>query len=353
MEQFIGCDAHKKFSVFSSLDEKGVYGRAVRVGHEREVFRKFLQELPAGSEIALETSGCYYWIVDEMEQAGHHPRLAHALTAKRRMEGRHKTDALDARGLAMLLRNGTLPEVWIPPAELRDQRELLRWRMWLSGTRTRVKNRVHAVLQRYNVDLDFADVFGDGGRAEMLRRQGEIPAYSRESLVQQLQMVDWLESQIGECEASLEQMLYPSAERDLLDTLPCVGKILAAVMTLEIGTVQRFDGPDHLASYAGLVQAARQSAESKRLGRCPRDCNVYLKWAYVEAANLISIHRKKWPARHVTQLYERVQHKSKMHGKAAMAVARHLAEASYWMLRKQEVYQEPQVPRPVLSSTHG
>jgi len=353
MEQFIGCDAHKKFSVFSSIDEKGVYGRPIRVGHDREVFRNFLRDLPAGSEIALETSGCYYWIVDEMEQAGHHPRLAHALTAKRRMEGRHKTDALDARGLAMLLRNGTLPEVWIPPAGLRDQRELLRWRMWLSGTRTRVKNRIHGILQRYNVDLDFADVFGDGGRVELLQRQAELPPYSRESLWQQLETVDWLESRIAECEQSLESMLYPSAERDLLDTLPCVGKILAAVLTLEIGTVGRFQGPDRLASYAGLVQAARESAESKRPGRCPRACNVYLKWAYVEAANLISMHRKQWPSRHVTQLYERVKHSSKMHGKAAVAVARHLAEASYWMLSKQEVYREPHSRRPALSSTHG
>jgi hypothetical protein len=61
MEQFIGCDAHKEFSVFVSIDEKGVYGRTVRVGHDREVFRKFLGQLPAGSQIALETSGCYYW----------------------------------------------------------------------------------------------------------------------------------------------------------------------------------------------------------------------------------------------------------------------------------------------------
>lgn len=353
MEQFIGCDAHKQFSVFSSIDEKGIYGRTIRVGHDRTVFRKFLQALPAASQIALETSGCYYWIVDEMEAAGHHPRLAHALTAKRRMEGRNKTDALDARGLAMLLRNGTLPEVWIPPAELRDQREMLRWRMWLSGTRTRVKNRLHAILQRYNVALDFADIFGDGGRAEILQRQEELPPYSRASLVYQLQLLDSLESQIRECEQSLEQMLYPSAERDLLDTLPCVGKILAAVMTLEIGTAQRFAGPDRLASYAGLVQAARQSADTKHPGRCPRDCNVYLKWAYVEAANLISIHRKRWPTRHVTRLYERVKHKSQMHGKAAVAVARHLAEASYWMLTKQEVYREPQDQRKALSSTHG
>jgi hypothetical protein len=53
------------------------------------------------------------------------------------------------------------------------------------------------------------------------------------------------------------------------------------------------------------------------------------------------------------QLYERVRNKTKMHGKAAMAVARHLAEASWHMLKKQQVYQEPRSRRPALSSTHG
>jgi len=75
LKQFIGCDAHKKFSVFASTDEAGVHGRTTRVTHERKVFREYLRELLPGSEIALETSGCYYWIVDDMEQAGHYPRL--------------------------------------------------------------------------------------------------------------------------------------------------------------------------------------------------------------------------------------------------------------------------------------
>jgi hypothetical protein len=75
MEQFNGCDAHKTFSMFSSIDEKGVYGPAIRVGHDLEVFRAFLKKLPPKSQIALETSGCYYWIVDEMERAGPIPDI--------------------------------------------------------------------------------------------------------------------------------------------------------------------------------------------------------------------------------------------------------------------------------------
>src|SRR6478736_5368575 len=128
MEQFIGCDAHKKFSVFVAVNEKGQAGEALRVAHDRQLYREFLARLPAHSAIAVEASRNYSWLVDEMERAGHRPKLCNPLEAKRRMGLTNKTDKLDARGLAILLRNGTLPEVWIPPSELRDQRELVRMR---------------------------------------------------------------------------------------------------------------------------------------------------------------------------------------------------------------------------------
>jgi len=103
MEQFIGCDAHKKFSVFVAVNEKGQAGEALRVAHDRQLYREFLARLPAHSAIAVEASGSYSWLVDEMERSGHHPRLCNPLEAKRRMGLTNKTDKLDARGLAILL----------------------------------------------------------------------------------------------------------------------------------------------------------------------------------------------------------------------------------------------------------
>ena len=106
MERFMGCDAHKKFSVFVAVNEKGQASEAERVPHDRHVYREFLAKLPPHSVVALEASGHYSWIVDEMERLGHQPRLANPLEAKRRMGATKKTDKLDARGLAILLRNG-------------------------------------------------------------------------------------------------------------------------------------------------------------------------------------------------------------------------------------------------------
>jgi len=353
MEQFIGCDAHKKFSLFIAMNQEGGYGKPMRVSHDREEMRAFLKALPPASKIALETSGSYYWLVEEMERAGHQAQLAHALTAKRRMEGRHKTDERDARGLAMLLRNGTLPRVWIPPAELRDQREMLRWRMSVVESRSQVKNRIHGVLLRYNVAAQAADLFGQAGREELEQLLGQLPEWSRQSVQEQLETIDHLDQQIEECEQKLETLLEASAERDLLKTLPGVGQILSAVIALEIGDIGRFATAQNLASYAGLVPAARESAGKKRPGKCPADCNTYLKWAFIEAGNVVSRFQEKWRDRHVAQLYRRVKHNSRMHGKATVAVARHLAEASFWMLTQQQIYREPNGKRNVLSSTHG
>jgi len=103
MRHFIGCDAHKKYSLFVAVDEAGETKPAVRVNHDRESYRTFLRGLPARSSIAVETVGNWYWIVDEMQQAGHQPHLAHARTAKLMMGQLDKTDKLDARGLATLL----------------------------------------------------------------------------------------------------------------------------------------------------------------------------------------------------------------------------------------------------------
>jgi hypothetical protein len=126
------------------VDEKGRPGAPVRVEHEREEFRKFLRSLPAGSPVGVEASGGWYWLIEEMEQAGLEPHLAHALEAKQRMRGRNKTDPIDARGLAWLLYEKRFPEVWIPSARLLDLRGLLRSRLAVRAYQSGLKCRVIA-----------------------------------------------------------------------------------------------------------------------------------------------------------------------------------------------------------------
>ena len=353
MEQFIGCDAHKKFSVFVAVNEKGHAGEAMRVAHDRQLYREFLGRLPPHSMIAVEASGHYSWLVDEMERLGHYPKLANPLEAQRRMALTKKTDKLDARGLAILLRNGTLPEVWIPPSDLRDQRELLRLRIFLVRLRTRVKNRIHGTLARHNVQIPGADLFGDAARLKLGARLPELPTHSREAVEQELATLDFLEIQIESAEQRLEAIMKVRVEADLLKTLPCVGRILSMVLMLEIGRVDRFPTAAHLASYAGLVPRVHSSGGHTRMGQVCENVNRNLKWAFVEIGNLIVINQTRLAGAHVVRLYQRIK-RAKNHQKAVVAIARHLAEAAWWVLTKQEIYREPQGPRQqALSSTLG
>jgi transposase len=352
MEQFIGCDAHKKFSVFVAVNEKGHAGEALRVAHDRQLYREFLARLPAHSTIAVEANGSYSWLVDAMEVAAHRPRLCNPLEAKRRMGLTNKTDKLDAKGLAILLRNGTLPEVWIPPSELRDQRELLRLRIFLVRLRTRVKNRIHGTLARYNIQVPGADLFGVEARMELTARLPELPEHSREAVRQELATLDFLERQIESAEKRLEAIMKVSVEADLLKSLPCVGKILSMVLMLEIGRVDRFPTAAHLASYAGLVPRVRSSGGHTRMGQVCSNVNRNLKWAFVEIGNLVVVNQRKLTGTHVAKLYQRIR-RTKNHQKAVVAVGRHLAEAAWWVLTKQEVYREPKGTRQALSSTQG
>jgi len=352
MELFIGCDTHKRFSVFVVVNEKGQAGEAIRVPHDQESMREFLKRLPPHSTIAIEASGHYSWLVDEMERQGHRPKLCNPLEAKRRMGLTKKTDQLDAKGLAILLRNGTLPEVWIPPGELRDQRESLRLRLFLVQLKTSVKNRIHGTLARHNVQIPGADLFGVQARQQLASRLPELPTHCRSAIEQELATVDFLELEIDAIESRLQEIMKVSVEADLLKTLPCVGKILSMVLMLEIGKVERFPSAAHLASYAGLVPRVHSSGGHTRMGQVCHNVNRNLKWAFVETANLVVVNQKRLAGSHVVKLYQRIK-RSKNHQKAVVAVGRHLAEAAWWILTTQQVYREPNRSRPALSSTHG
>jgi len=342
MKHYIGCDGHKHYSIFVSMDESGHASAPQRVQHERTEFQDFLRCLPPGSPIALETSGHWYWMVDAMEQAGHQPILVHARKAKLLMGMVNKTDKLDAKGLATLLRNGTVPAVWIPPATLRDQRELPRLRMTFVRIRTALKNRIHAAFAKYGMALtDISDVFGTKGRQVLEQRLPELPPETRRAVREELALLEALQDQIDDLEGRIREVVRQTPEMVLLQTLPGVGPILAIVIALELGSIERFPNAEHFASYSGTVPRVQESGGHRRYsGAVRNDVNHYLKWAFIEAANCVVLNQAHWEGRHVVQLYQRLR-RHKGHAKAIVAVARHLAEATYWMLKKQEPYREP------------
>lgn len=353
MKKYVGCDAHARYSIFVTMDEKGRTEAPVRVEHDELEMRSYLGSLPPGSAVAIESTGNWYWLVRAMEEAGLDPRLAHALEVRKRLPGRNKTDHLDAKGLALLLRNGALPEVWIPPAKLLDLRDLMRTRLSIRQQGTTLKCRIHAALRRYGVRdySERADLFAFKSRAKLAASIARLPQQTRIATLHEWELLDFLEAQMGALEERIRQQIATIGWVRLLKTLPGVGTILGATIYLEIGEVERFPTPGNLASYAGLVPTVHASGGKTWQGPTPRSANHFLKWAFVEAANVIVTRQKQWADRYAVQLYQRLR-AAKCHGKAATAVARHLAESSWWILSKKQPYRAP-APATMSSSENG
>jgi transposase len=341
---FMGCDSHRKYSVFVAMDELGRTSSPIRVEHQLKELGLLLRHVPPGTDVAVEATGSWYWLVDEIEAAGLVPHLAQPFAAQRMVAtGGKKTDSVDARGLATLLRNGTLPETWIPDAANRDLRNLMRTRLALREYQTGIKNRMVAAINCYGLrdPEEDSDLFRGKGRVQLSVYKGKLPKHTQEAVIRQWSLVDELEKQIAELEQQLKQELKSVADAQRLKTLPGVGSVLGGTIYLEIGAVARFACPERLASYAGLVPVVHASGGRVSYGPTSKRSNLYLRWAFVEAANLAAARRKAHPERHVSRLYERLR-AGKGHQKAVVAVARHLAESAWWILTKQQVYREPQ-----------
>jgi len=339
--EYIAFDAHKHYTFASVAKPDGQVVREGRIEHDRGALRQFLERCEPGSPVAVETIGNWYWIVDEIEAAGCAPRLVHARKAKLMMGMINKTDKLDARGLNQLQRNGTLPTVWIPPGQLRDQRDLPRTRMVLVRQRTQLKNRIHATLAKYALQSrQVSDLFGARGMTLLRQHLAALPPHTAFATRALLDQVEHLDRQVRAFEQRMRVVFQPTPAIERLMTLPGVGFILAVVIALELGDVTRFPGAERLASYAGTTPRVRASGGKTRYGALRPDVNRYLKWAFVEAATTTNLLRGRYPRRHVSRLYERLACR-KGHPKAIGAVARHLAEATYWILTKQEAYREP------------
>jgi transposase len=353
MKKYIGCDLHKKYATFVVIDERGKTEPPVKVATDLLELRPYLRKLPAGAPVAVEASGSWYWFVDELEEAGLQPRLVNPREARKRLGRGNKTDPKDAAGLARLLAGGTLPEVWIPPAKLRDLRGLLRTRLALRRHTTALKNRIHAAIRRYGQHEagESGNLFSGKGRVQLAVYVGGLPEETRLATRHEWELVDEVERHIGELEARVRLSIGQIGYVRLLQSMPGVGPVLGPTIYLEIGDVTRFASPEKLASYAGLTPTVYSSGGKTWMGPTARASNHYLKWAFVEAANAIVMRKERYKGSHALSLYERLRGR-KQHSPAAVAVARHLAEASWWMLTKKQPYREP-APASMASSTNG
>jgi transposase len=371
LERCAGLDVHKRSVVACVLRsrEDGTVEEQVRtfgtMTVDLEALSRWLGERQV-EQVALESTGVFWWpVFNVLEEAGLAMLLVNPHHVKA-VPGR-KTDVADSKWLADLLRHGLLQPSFIPPASIRQLRELTRYRKALVRERTQEVNRLQKVLESANIKLAAVatDILGVSGRRMLtaladgeedpevladlakgqLRKKLEVLGRALEGRVQPhhrvlirsiLQHISFLEGAIEELEAEVGRALAPfQHQMVLLQSIPGVSRTAAATIIAEIGTdMSRFASSGHLASWAGVCPGNRQSG-GKRLSGKTTNGNVWLRGLLGEVA---------WAAvrQRDTAFGARFRRLARRQGKqkAVVAVMHSLVRVIYVMLRDQVPYQE-------------
>ena len=325
----VGIDLHRKRSHVAALDEHGVELLSRRIVNDPDTFVTLLGELDGESKIALEATYGWEWLADLLEDHGYELHLAHPLRTKAIASARVKTDAVDARTLAHLLRADLLPEAYVAPRELRDLRDLLRQRVVLTHMRSALKNRVHALIARQGIQRAHADLFGPGGRRFLdgLRLRPE----PRARLQTLLRLIADFDREIDALAHEIDRRAKHDPRVDVLCQIYGIGRYLGMLIVAEIGAIERFPSARHLCAWAGLTPTVRSSDARARLGHISGLGSKALRWALVEAAQKAC--QGGGPLR---QDFERI---AKRRGRkiAKVAVARKILTLCYYGLRDGEI----------------
>ncbi len=327
-QAYCGVDLHARSMFLCILDPRGHTLLHKDIPANPDAFLDAVAPFRDGLVVACECMFAWYWLADTCQEQGIPFVLGHALEMRAIHGTKTKSDKIDSAKIAHLLRAGLLPQAYVYPAAMRAMRDLLRRRAYLVRRRAEALTHVQIIHSQYNVAAPTGKLRYPANRVGVLDRVDDECV--RRTLAVDLDLAAHLDRQI----AALETFLAVQAKvHDLpnfyrLRSIPGVGKVLALTLLYEIGDIRRFERVGPFLSYARLVRPAKESA-GKRVGSSNAKMgNAHLKWAFREAAALMTRHEpavKAWAAR-----------KAKTHGKgkAQAILASKLGRAVYVMLRR-------------------
>jgi transposase len=331
MKKYSGIDLHSNNSVVLVSDEtdRVVYRERLpnELGRVLQALEPHRRELEG---IVVESTYNWYWLVDGLQAAGYRVHLANTAAIKPYDGLKRSGDDTDAAQLARLLRLGILRTGHIYPVAERAVRDLGRRRLQL------VRHRTMHVLAVENVQARQT-----GGRmtSDRIKRLSEeavellgLPEDVAFGMQTNVAVIGVLNEQIARLERRLMERLEPKPEYALLNSAPGIGRILAPIILLETGSIDRFAAVGHYASYARCVDSVRVSNGKKKGEGNARNGNKYLAWAFIEAANMA----RRW-CPEARRFHDRKKARTNAIV-ATKALAHKLARACYHMLKNGEPF---------------
>lgn len=335
--KYVGIDYHKRYSTVCILNEAGDIVYEGRIdGNRQSQFRALFQKVGGPVRVVYECGlnwGYLYDLLSELDEV-ESVKLAHAAQVRIIAEAQIKTDKIDARKLAWLLRADLVPCVHVPDAETRSRKDVIRQRIYWVRTRTRIRNRIHRIVERQrNLNLpQVSDLFGKKGRAALNKARLKEP--DALLLRQNLEMLEDLDRLVREDEALMKADGRQDRAYELLQSIPGVGLTIGSILATEIDGIERFRSAEKLCAYAGLVPSTYSSGGTTRHGRMLCGCNKWLKWGFIEAA---------WVAvgcsSYFGGLYRAHRARGKKANTAITIVARRMCRIVWQLLNEDRLYE--------------
>jgi transposase len=281
IEHYIGVDLHQAFFQACAVTSAGDRVWEERFPRNDAGVSAFRARCGSQTAVAVEASTPTWHFADAIVDAVTELRVVDPVKTKLKAGYAAKTDRLDARRLADALRRESVVGIYYPPLSIRELRELCRGRHALVQVRTAIINRLRAVLLRHGV-VDrrrLARTMSDSWLDQIA-----LPPQAGASVAALRHVLGLVRAEVAAKTAAVQAAAADDPVATALQQVPGIGPILALMIRAEVGAIERFPTPGHLASYAGLVPRVDASAGRVRYGRITRRGSPWLRWALIEAA---------------------------------------------------------------------
>jgi transposase len=329
IKRYIAFDIHKEYALVGGQNAQQEWVMAPRrIGMEK--LREWAKaNLRKGDAVVIETTTNVWDVYDIVEPLVSYVVVAHAGGVRQIAEARVKTDKKDIERLIRLLIADIVPEVWVPPVEVRELRGMISYRNRLVKTSTMIRNRLQSLIHRHNLILPKG----------MLRDKGwweaqKMSALEKIQIRQELAMLDELEKHKAEVDGELGRQslgeVWGKQAMRLLQ-LPGFGAIISMTVLSAIGDISRFESAKKLVGYSGLGAGVHDSGKEHIEKRITKSGRKELRWALVEAA---------WRAIRISpywkEQYEKYLRRMRKPNQAIVVIARKLLVVVWHVLTKEE-----------------
>jgi transposase len=326
-KHYCGIDLHAKKMYICIIDGEGNILLHCNINCNPTEFLRTIAPYREELVVGVECMFAWYWLsnlcrVEKIEFV-----LGHALYMKAIHGGKSKSDKIDSKKIAAMLRGGMLPIAYEYPLEMRATRDLLRRRNFFVRKRGELMGHIHNTVIQYNMPALGFDLACESNRHQVAELFADPEV--RKIIEMDVAMIDSYDDALKILEHDIEKSARQHDKRAilLLCSIHGIGPILSMVMLYEIQHINRFETVQQFASYCRLVKCSHESAGKRKGTGGAKIGNAHLKWAFSEAAVLFM--------RYNPQAKKLVEKLTKIHGKGkALSILSHkLARAIFHMLK--------------------